>query len=78
MEHACESQHERSSTRLIMTSFQPVFIMHSPFCCQNAERERERVRRRVERIRKTESTNGFISLRNTTMSKKIKQEEHKT
>lgn len=49
MKHACESQHrrtsarahERTSTRLIMTSFQPVFIMHSAFCCHHSKcRER--------------------------------------
>lgn len=42
MKHACESQHRRTSTRLIMTSFQAEFIMHSPLCCHHSKcRERE-------------------------------------
>lgn len=64
MKHACESQHRRTSTRLIMTSFQAEFIMHSPLCCHYSKcREREET---VGRIRQRESINGLINLGNTT------------
>ena len=58
LNEACASY---MSALLIITGFQLEFIMHSLFCCQ---RSNCRGGTWMERIRNTESNNGFLTLVN--------------